>query len=100
MELDKIMPIIIAALSLLVAALSLRRAKDGDSALSIKERATMAADIRYIRDAIDDIKVQYKSLDQSMHDHESRLVAVEQSCKSAHHRLDDLIQRMGGHINE
>lgn len=100
MELDKILPIIIAALSLLVAALSLRRAKEGDTSTSVRERATMAADIRYIRDAIDDIKVQYKALDQSLHDHDSRLVAVEQSCKSAHHRIDVLVAKMGGHIDE
>ena len=92
---ETLIPIMISGVSAIIAVLSFRRNSKGDVGSNAAERATMVADLRYIREAVDDIKLQYRALSQSVHDQEARIIAVEQSCKSAHHRIDDLMRRTG-----
>lgn len=88
-DLSRWMPIIISALALIVTALSYRRTSHNDTSDTAAERATMSADIRYIRTAIEDIKVQSRTLQADIRDIDRRLTAVESSVKSAHHRIDE-----------
>lgn len=55
----------------------------------------MTADIRYIRSSVDDIKLENKAIQQDIRHMSERLVVVEQSAKSAHNRIDEIINQKG-----
>ena len=73
----------------------LRRTKYQDNSASATERATMTADIRYIRSSVDDIKLENKAIQRDIIDMRERVVAVEQSTKSAHNRIDEIVKQKG-----
>ncbi len=82
----------IALVALLFTALSFRRTSRRDVNETAEERATMTADIRYIRGSIDDIKVDNRVIKEDITQLKTKIVEVEQSVKSAHKRLDDLMK--------
>ena len=63
----------------------------------IEERATKNAEINYKLDAIsgtvNDIKYDISATRKKVEDIDKRLVIVEQSSKSAHHRIDRLEEK-------
>lgn len=90
MTTSEIISLLIAGGALFVAYLTFRRSQHGDTATSAAERASMSADLRYIRTSIDEIKLEYKAIQRDVVDIRERLIKVEQSTKSAHNRLDDI----------
>lgn len=54
--------------------------------------ARVEAKLDSISDGIDDIRVETRAMRNRMDSLAERLSAVESSCKSAHHRLDQLEQ--------
>ena len=90
MATETIISLVIAFCALLFTAFSVRRTQDKDTDASAAERATMTADIKYIRASVDDIKVENRVMRQDITDLKTQLVIVEQSTKAAHKRLDDL----------
>lgn len=95
MAVESIISVVIAFAALIFTALSFRRTSHGDTAHDATERANMTADIRYIRSSVDDIKLENKGIQRDLIDVRERLVNVEQSAKSAHHRLDQIEAREG-----
>ena len=85
-----VLPLVISACALLFTALSYRRNATHDTDAAAVERATMTADIRYIRDAIDEIKVENKAIQRDLSELTARVVEIESSVKSAHKRIDDI----------
>ena len=90
MQTETIISLLIAGCALLFTAMNYRRTSTQDTSVSATERATMTADIRYIRSSIDEIKLENKSIQKELGDIKTKLVEVEQSTKSAHKRLDDM----------
>lgn len=93
MEWEKVLPLVISACALLFTALSFRRNTNADTSATAQERATMTADIRYIRQSIDEIKLENRAIRQDLTDVQTKLAEVEASAKSAHKRLDDLMKK-------
>ena len=93
MEWVKVLPLVISACALLFTALSFRRNTNADTSATAQERATMTADIRYIRQSIDEIKLENRSIRQDLTEVQTKLVEVEASAKSAHKRLDDIMKK-------
>ena len=93
MDITKVLPLVISACALLFTALGFRRTANQDTSATAQERATMTADIRYIRQSIDEIKLENRSIRQDLTEVQTKLVEVEASAKSAHKRLDDLMQK-------
>ena len=75
---------------MLFSALSYRRNTTNDSADIVTQRATITADIRYIRQSIDEIKLENRAIRSDLDELKTKLVEVEASTKSAHRRLDDM----------
>lgn len=92
MPVETIISLVIAFSALLFTALSFRRTSNHDTRETATERATMTADIRYIRSSIDDIKIDNKAIQRDIGDLKTKVVEIEQSTKSAHKRLDDLMK--------
>ena len=95
MPTETIISLVVAVAALLFTAASFKRTKFQDNTTNATERANMTADIRYIRSSVDDIKLENKSIQQDIRHMSERLVVVEQSAKSAHNRIDELINQKG-----
>lgn len=90
---ETIISLVVAVCALIFTALSFRRTQNQDTAESATERATMTADIRYIRSSIDDIKLDNKAIKQDVGELKTKVVELEASTKSAHKRLDDMLKK-------
>ncbi len=90
MATETIISLVLAFCALLFTALSFRRTQNMDTTATATERATMTADIKYIRSSIDDIKLENKAIRKDISEMKQQIIIVEQSTKSAHKRLDDL----------
>ena len=90
MNVANIISVCIAACALIFTALSFRRNANHDNSDIVTQRATITADIRYIRDSIDEIKLENKSIQKDLAELKTKVVEIEASTKSAHKRLDDL----------
>lgn len=90
MPVETIISLGVAVCALLFTALSFRRTQHRDTSESASERATMTADIKYIRDSVDDIKVDNRVIKENIGELQTKVARVEQSVESAHQRIDDL----------
>lgn len=90
MPVETIISLVIAFGALLFTALSFRRTANKDNSETASERATMTADIKYIRTSIDDIKVDNRVIKEDIGALQTKVARVEQSVESAHQRIDDL----------
>lgn len=87
---ETIISLVIAFCALLFTALSFRRNSNKDTSETASERATMTADIRYIRTSIDDIKVDNRVIKEDIGALQTKVARVEQSVENAHKRIDDM----------
>ena len=90
MPVETIISLVIAFSALLFTALSFKRTETKDTKETAKERATMAADVKYIRTSIDDIKVDNRVIKEDIGALQTKVAKVEQSVESAHKRIDDM----------
>ena len=90
MPIETIVSMAVALVALLFTALSFKRTQHRDTSESASERATMSADIKYIRTSIDDIKVDNRVIKQDIGKLQQQVAKVEQSVEAAHQRIDDL----------
>ena len=93
MDAKTLIPLVISACALLFTALSYKRTASQDTSTSATERATMTADIRYIRQSIDEIKLENRAIRNDLDELKTKVVEIEASAKSAHKRLDDMKQK-------
>lgn len=90
MPVETIISLVIAFGALLFTAMSFRRTSNKDTSETASARATMSADIKYIRDSVDDIKVDNRVIKADLSTLQTKVAKVEQSVESAHQRIDDL----------
>lgn len=93
MPTETIISLGVALCALLFTALSFRRTQNRDTSESASERATMTADIKYIRTSIDDIKVDNRVIKENINELQTKVAKVEQSVESAHQRIDDFMKK-------
>ena len=92
MSIETIVAICVPLIALIFTALTFKRNEDKDTGATAAERATMNANISYIRTSIDEIKLDNKSIQKDVSELTKKVVEVEASTKSAHKRLDDLMK--------
>ena len=92
MPIETLIAMIVPVLALVFTVLSFRRTENHDTSAAATERATLTADVRYIRSSIDDIKLEYKTIQRDLGDLSKKMVEVEASAKSAHKRIDSLVK--------
>ena len=93
MSVDTVFSLCIAACALLFSALSYKRNATNDNADTVTQRATMTADIRYIRSSIDEIKLDNRAIRADLDELKAKIIEVEASTKSAHKRIDDFAKK-------
>lgn len=67
-----------------------KRNRKADDTLEGKSSGTILTEIGYIKSGVDDIKRKQDKQDERHVEIISRVTAVEQSAKQAHHRIDRL----------
>ena len=90
MQTETIISLVIAGAALLFTAWNTRRTANKDTSESATERATMTADIKYIRDSVDDIKVDNRVIKADIGTLQTKVAVIQQSVENAHKRIDDL----------
>lgn len=92
MQID--VPILISFLSLCIAGAvgiaGLRRNKATDDRKEASEMTTLIVKLENINNGVNEIKSDMRNMRNDIQDLRDRLIIVEQSTKSAHHRLDGL----------
>ena len=83
-------PIALSSVMAIVALITLAKNTKKDSDKEIEQRATMTADLKYIRDGLDTIKVDNRTIQRDVGDLKVKVIEIDQSVKSAHKRLDDM----------
>ena len=88
------LPIFVSVVALSFTTASFIRTSHHETGEIAMERATMIADLRYIRQGIEDMKVDSKVMKEDLRSMESRITAVESSTASAHKRIDAFERRL------
>ena len=92
MSIETIVAIAVPLIALVFTALTFKRNADKDTGATAAERATMNANISYIRSSIDEIKLDNKAIQKDVSDISKKLVEVEASVNAAHKRIDDMMK--------
>ena len=86
--------VLISFVSLCVAGIvgvtNIRRNKATDDRREASETTTLIVKLENINEGVNEIKSDMRNLRNDVQDLRDRLIMVEQSTKSAHHRLDSL----------
>ena len=85
-------PILISGLSLLVAIVvaiaNLRKDHEQSDRRAASETTTLIVKLENINNGVNEIKSDMRNMRDDIQDLRDRLIIVEQSTKSAHHRID------------
>lgn len=90
MSLETAVAIGVPLIALIFTALTFKRNADRDTSATASERATMTANISYIRQSIDEIKLDNRAIKTDLEELKTKVATIEASAKSAHKRLDDM----------
>ncbi|WP_061293642.1 hypothetical protein [Clostridium botulinum] len=84
------MSILYTILGAALSYLGYKRLKEKDNKEEGKNEGITALKLDYISKGVDDIRLDLKAADRKIEDVNTRLIKVEESTKSAHHRIDGL----------
>ena len=90
MSFETIVAIVVPLLALGFTAMTFRRNERHDTTAEATERATLSADVRYIRSSIDDIKLDNKAIQKDLGELKTKVAKIEESVEIAHKRIDDI----------
>lgn len=73
-----------------------KRNEASDIRKDATETATINVKLDTINRGVDDIKIEQKTISKDIKELSDRVLVVEQSAKSAHHRIDDMLDKGKG----
>ena len=82
--------IVFGALGFIIAYLTFQKNKKKDNVEEGQSRGAMASDIGYIKAGVDDLKRETRETRSAVGELNERVTRVEESCKQAHHRIDEI----------
>lgn len=83
-------PIALSFIMAIIAIVTMAKNSKKDTAAEAEQRASMTADMKYIRSSVDEIRLDNKSIQKDVGDLKVKVAEIEQGMKSAHQRIDDL----------
>lgn len=89
-ELGVLIGIVCTVLGTAFGYFNWQRANRKEIQLSATDSGEMRSDIKYIKQGIEDIKVDMRVRDKEMGELTERVVRVEESAKQAHKRIDEI----------
>lgn len=76
-----------------IAYLGLSRTRRKDDQHDGESRGSLASDVGYIKAGVDDLKRETKETRADVRGLSERITRCEESCKQAHHRLNEIIKK-------
>ena len=92
MTIETAIAIFVPLIALMFTVMSFSRSKHHDTSVDASERATLSADVRYIRTSIDEMKVDNKAIQKDVSDLTVKVAQIDASAKQAHKRIDDIMK--------
>ncbi len=96
--------ILISGVSLLVAGIvaivSIRRGNSSVDKQEASQITTLIVKLENIAEGVNEIKADMRSMRNDVQELRDRMVIVEQSTKSAHHRLDTIVNKERSDSND
>ena len=99
MTVSEIIMAVLAFGTLVLAIASWRRNKTQDVSSSAAMDEQTRTDMRYLIRGVDDIRVDIRAMRNEISDVDRRVVAVNESVKSAHKRIDEHLQEHRDHYH-
>lgn len=100
-EIALLISVVSVAFSIFFGLKNSKRTDTKDIEERVKENTRINIKLDNIGQTTQDIKAEVSSMRDDIKSHNERLIKLEESCKSAHHRLDGLESRFnGGNHNE
>jgi hypothetical protein len=90
MNIEVWIPIALSCVMAIVAIITLAKNAKKDTQDDAVQKATLAADLKYIRDGVDDIKLDNRVIKEDIGKLQTKVARIEQSVESAHQRIDDM----------
>ena len=94
MQIGTIISLTIAAIgmiiSLIFSIIAVVRNRRNDSTQEGENKGVIMSDIGYIKAGVDDLKREQRGIHSTLSEHNERITRCEESCKQAHHRIDEL----------
>lgn len=78
------------ALGFLISYFAFQRNKKKENVEDGESRGAIASDIGYIKAGVDDLKRETRETRTVVGELAERVTRVEESCKQAHHRIDEI----------
>ena len=89
---SEIIMAVLAAGTLMVALLTWRRTRQRDDNSNVAMDQRQRTDMQYLIRGVDDIRVDIRAMRNEISDVDRRVVAINESVKSAHKRIDEHLQ--------
>lgn len=100
-EIALLISVVSVAFSIFFGLKNNKRTDTKDIEERVKENTRINIKLDNIGQTTQDIKAEVSSMRNDIKSHNERLIKLEESCKSAHHRLDGIEHRfVGGNHNE
>ena len=93
MSIETVVAIAVPLIALAFTAMTFKKNADKDTGATAAERATMTADIRYIRSSIDEIKIDNRTIKHDVGELKTKVVEIVASANNAHKRIHDLMKK-------
>ena len=90
MPIETWLPIVVSGLMFVIALITFIKNSSSDTKANATERATLTADVRYIRTSVDEIKLENRNIRNDLDEVKIKVAEIEASARSAHKRIDDL----------
>lgn len=89
-EVGVICSIAFGLIGFLISYVAFQRGKKKEETQEGENRGAMASDIGYIKAGVDDLKRETRETRAVVGELTERVTRVEESCKQAHHRIDEI----------
>ncbi len=89
-ELTMLISVVSVAFAIYAGTSNLKRSSATDIKKDAAETATINVKLDTINRGVEDIKLEQKSISKDIKELSDRVLVVEQSTKSAHHRIDEI----------
>ncbi|MGN0819899.1 MAG: hypothetical protein ACI4M6_05875 [Christensenellaceae bacterium] len=92
--------VVISAIAVTCTIIGVTRDRKKDDYNAGKDDGGIRGDIKYMRNSFDDLRLDVKEVARKQDTQGERLTRVEESCKQAHKRIDEVarhVEYTGGH---
>lgn len=93
-EIALLISVISVAFAIFSGIVNLKRNNAKDTTEDAAQMATVITELKSISSGIDDIKKEITSIKDDVKENRDRTTRLEESCKQAHKRIDEIISRL------